>query len=191
MKEKILQSLRKIEQDNNIKVLFACETGSRAWGFASPDSDYDVRFIYMHNKDWYLSLNEQKDSIELMLDNGELDITGWDLRKSLRLLKKSNISLFERFKSPEIYLNNNLFISELNDISDNYFSSISGMHHYLNMAKGFYEKCMENNTVKLKSYFYALRSALSCIWIMKNKSMPPIEFSKLIYLFTCTHLELY
>ena len=134
MKEKILQSLRKIEQDNNIKVLFACETGSRAWGFASPDSDYDVRFIYMHNKDWYLSLNEQKDSIELMLDNGELDITGWDLRKSLRLLKKSNISLFERFKSPEIYLNNNLFISELNDISDNYFSSISGMHHYLNMA---------------------------------------------------------
>ncbi|MEP7144556.1 MAG: nucleotidyltransferase domain-containing protein [Ferruginibacter sp.] len=99
--ENIKQILKEIEQMKNIKILYACETGSRAWGFPSPDSDYDIRFIYMHERDGYLSLNQRKDTIEWM--DGDLDITGWDLRKSLVLLQKSNVPLIERFQSPIEY----------------------------------------------------------------------------------------
>ena len=98
MKEKIKQYLKEIEQRKNIKILFACETGSRAWGFPSPDSDFDIRLIYRHKKSWYLSLNEKKDTIELMADNNELDLSGWDLKKSLTLLSKSNPPLLEKIQ---------------------------------------------------------------------------------------------
>lgn len=97
----IPQIVRKIAADKNITLLYACETGSRAWGFPSPDSDYDVRFIYMHERDWYLSLNQHKDTVEYI--DGDLDITGWDLKKCLALLKKSNVPLIERFQSPIEY----------------------------------------------------------------------------------------
>ena len=101
MINKIKHYLTKIEQDKDIKILLACETGSRAWGFASPDSDFDIRIIYLHKKDWYLSLNELKDSIDMMFENNDIDITGWDLRKSLKLLRKSNAALLERTKQKE------------------------------------------------------------------------------------------
>jgi len=82
--DNIREMLQQIAQQNQIKILYACETGSRAWGFTSPDSDYDVRYIYMHERDWYLHLGERKDILEVM--QGALDVTGWDLRKSLKLL---------------------------------------------------------------------------------------------------------
>jgi uncharacterized protein len=96
--ENIRHILNEIAQKKNVKILYACETGSRAWGFPSPDSDFDVRFIYMHERDWYLSLGQRKDTIEYM--ERDLDITGWDLKKSLTLLKKSNAPVIERFQSP-------------------------------------------------------------------------------------------
>ena len=103
MDKKIKKYLKNIEEKFDITILLACETGSRAWGFPSPDSDYDVRLIYKHKRDWYLSLAEEKDTIELMLDNNEIDISGWDIRKTLRLLWKSNPPLLERIQSPIIY----------------------------------------------------------------------------------------
>ncbi|HAN77121.1 MAG TPA: hypothetical protein DCQ31_04775 [Bacteroidales bacterium] len=81
MEHKINSYLTEIEVANDIEILLACETGSRAWGFPSPDSDYDVRLIYKHKTDWYLSLTEPKDSIELMLDDNLIDISGWELRR--------------------------------------------------------------------------------------------------------------
>ena len=90
MEEKIKKYLSDLEKEKAIEILLACETGSRVWGFPSPDSDFDVRIIYKHEKDWYLSLTEEKDTIEYFLENNEIDISGWDLRKSLRLLWKSN-----------------------------------------------------------------------------------------------------
>ncbi|MCI5056122.1 MAG: nucleotidyltransferase domain-containing protein, partial [Flavobacteriales bacterium] len=93
MKERIQEEINLLAKAREIKVILACETGSRVWGFASPDSDYDVRMIYVKPLDWYLKLNEGKDTLEVMLDDGELDITGWELRKTLRLLKKSNAAL--------------------------------------------------------------------------------------------------
>lgn len=91
MREEILKRLTDIEGEEDVKIFYACESGSRAWGFPSADSDYDVRFLYRHPEEWYLSvdLEEKRDVIERPI-NDDLDISGWDLRKALKLLRKSN-----------------------------------------------------------------------------------------------------
>lgn len=180
MKEKIKNYLDKIEKDKNIQILWACETGSRAWGFPSPDSDYDVRLIYVQQMDWYLNLVEQKDTIEIMLDNREVDISGWDLRKSLRLLWKSNPPLLERIQSPIIYKSNDLFITALRKIAQDCYSKIATIHHYLNMAKKCFGEVKDTKQYKLKKLFYALRTATACKWILEKEGIPPIVFSKMM-----------
>ena len=180
MKEQIKGYLTQIEQERNVKILSACETGSRAWGFPSPDSDYDVRMIYVHPADWYLTLSERKDTIERMLEDNELDITGWDLRKTLRLLWKSNPPLLERIQSPILYKFEEEFLAEINELARNCYSRIATLHHYLSMARKGYEEVTSNEAFKLKKFFYALRSATVCQWILKREDIPPIEFSKLL-----------
>lgn len=100
MKAKILQRLSEIESKYDVKVLLAVESGSRAWGFASKDSDYDVRFVYMHKKDWYLCLIEGRDVIEELDSDGVLDMAGWDIRKALILMGKGNCAFAEWLNSP-------------------------------------------------------------------------------------------
>jgi len=180
MKLIILEHLKRIEKEKGIHILLACETGSRAWGFPSPDSDFDVRLIYVHKKDWYLSLSEKKDSIDLMLDNNNIDISGWELRKSLRLLRKSNASILERIQSPILYKYDELFLDEINRLAFTQYSKIATMHHYLSMAKKFFTDLKLQDKYKLKKLFYALRSATACKWIIENDEIPPIEFEKMI-----------
>lgn len=180
MNKKIDKYLKQIEADKDIKILLASETGSRAWGFPSPDSDFDIRLIYVHKKDWYLSLTEEKDSIEMMLDNNEIDITGWDLRKTLRLLQKSNPPLLERIQSPIIYNSDTNFLNEINKLAKQQYSRISTIHHYLSIAKKKLNEIQQKNEYKLKSFFYALRSATVCKWILEKEDIPPIEFQKII-----------
>ncbi|WP_298952235.1 nucleotidyltransferase domain-containing protein [uncultured Nonlabens sp.] len=180
MTKKIIQYLERIEAERNIKILLACETGSRAWGFPSPDSDFDIRIIYVHTKDWYLSLNEKKDSIELMFENNDIDITGWDLRKSLRLLQKSNPPLLERIQSPIIYKCDKTFVADINKIAYSQYSRIATIHHYLSMAKKFLEELKQHDEFKLKKFFYALRSATACKWILEKEELPPIVFQEMI-----------
>jgi predicted nucleotidyltransferase len=180
MKEKIEYTLNKIEKDYGVKVLYACETGSRAWGFPSPDSDYDVRMIYMHEPDWYLSLSERKDTIEMMLEDGDLDITGWDLRKSLRLLWKSNGAMLERIQSPIVYLEKDGFSSKMRASAEQCFSPIAAMYHYLGMAKNSFAEVESKPEVKLKKLFYSLRATLACRWILEKGTIPPIVFTKMV-----------
>ncbi len=180
MEEKIRKYLIELEKEKGITILLACETGSRAWGFPSPDSDYDVRVIYMHEKDWYLSLSEGKDTIELFLENNEIDISGWDLRKSLRLLGKSNPPLLERIQSPIIYKVNDDFLEGIHTLAKTMYSRIATMHHYLSMAKKIYEDLSTSEEYKLKKFFYALRSSVACLWILEREEMPPIEFGKML-----------
>lgn len=180
MEKQILQQLDAIEQQYGVSILLACETGSRAWGFPSPDSDYDVRFIYMHPLEWYLSIDDKKDTIEYM--EGDLDLVGWDIRKSLRLFRKSNAALFERLQSPFIYRQQGDFRKQLNRLAPDYFSCRAGLHHYLSMAWKYYKACAEEEEVKLKSFFYMLRTALASLWIVEKQSIPPLAFGELITL---------
>lgn len=143
MEEKIKKHLADLEQEKGIEILLACETGSRAWGFPSPDSDFDVRIIYKHEKKWYLSLVEEKDTIELFLENNELDITGWELRKSLRLLWKSNPALLERIQSPIIYKVNTDFLEGITMVAQAAYSRIATIHHYSSMAKNLYAELLQ------------------------------------------------
>jgi len=178
MKNVILDKLKAVEDEYKITILFACESGSRAWGFASPDSDYDVRFIYAHRKDYYLSIDDQRDVIELPI-NDLLDINGWGLRKALKLLRKSNGPLFEWFQSPVVYQANSLFKSEMQGLMKYCFTPRAMMHHYLSMANNVVDNDLLGSEVKLKKYFYALRPVLASLWIVERNDVPPMEFSKL------------
>ena len=178
MKEKILQKLQEIERDKNVKILYSVESGSRAWGFASPDSDYDIRFIYKHEPEYYLSLWEKPDIIEFMTAD-DLDGSGWDIAKALKLLAKSNAPLIEWLFSPVVYYQDDAFIKQLQALANDCFSPIATLHHYLGTTKNFMEVC-EQEEVKLKSYFYALRTALAGRWIIEKNTFPPVDFSELL-----------
>nr|WP_321233846.1 nucleotidyltransferase domain-containing protein [uncultured Psychroserpens sp.] len=180
MKTKILEKLSEIERDKNIEILFAVESGSRAWGFESPDSDYDIRFVYKHKKAFYLNLWEQKDTIEFMTED-DLDGNGWDLKKALKLLAKSNASFLGWLFSPIIYRVDDTIISDLQLLANNNFNPVSGFYHYHSMSKGFLDK-VSSEDVKLKSFFYALRSALCAHWIVKKETVPPVLFSEVLSL---------
>ncbi len=173
------QRLKHIEEDRNVRIRYACESGSRAWGFASPDSDYDVRFLYTHPLEWYLGVTEKRDTIDIM--DGDFDAVGWELRKSLRLLKKSNVPAIEHLFSPIRYKGDHEWVSELRGIAKECFSPVASMYHYLSMSKKYEEK-LSGSTIKLKSLFYALRTALAGTWILEYKTIPPVVFSKMLSL---------
>ncbi len=173
----IPEKLDEIEKRENIRILHCIESGSRAWGFASPDSDFDVRFIYVRPKDYYLHLEQGRDVIEWQLD-ATLDINGWDLQKALRLLHKSNPTLFEWNNSPIVYKTTPEWQMVANVIS-HYFQQKSGLHHYLSAAKSNYREYLHGETVRLKKYFYVLRPILACRWILDKTTPPPMLFSEL------------
>ncbi len=178
MTERIHHYLQQLEQEKDIHILLACETGSRAWGFPSPDSDFDVRLIYVHRMDWYLSVDDRKNTLERMYEGNELDITGWELKKSLQLLRKSNAALLERIQSPIIYRADNVFLEAIKTVAQQQYSRIGTIHHYWSMAKKIIESIEADQQYKLKSFFYVLRTVCVCQWILEREDLPPIEFSK-------------
>jgi uncharacterized protein len=185
MNDEIISKLNDIEKEYDVKILYAVESGSRAWGFESVDSDYDVRFIYMHPNDWYISIenkqsfsSNKRDVIEYMKD--ELDFSGWDIRKALQLYKKSNPPLYEWLNSPTIYLEKGSLARELRKLMPQFYSPVSGMYHYLSMAQGNYRNYLKGDIVRVKKYFYVLRPIFVCMWIEIYKSQPPVEFMKLV-----------
>jgi predicted nucleotidyltransferase len=175
MRDEILAALRSIEAEAQVRVLLAVESGSRAWGFASPDSDYDVRFVYVHEPAWYLTVFESRDVIEKMLP-GELDVSGWDLRKSLRLFSKCNLALNEWLGSPVVYSETSEFRSELRALIPMFFNPTRATHHYRSMAKQALSNLTSENQISIKKLLYAARALLACRWIRQYKSQPPTEF---------------
>ncbi len=178
IKETIQLKLDEIQQKEHIRILHCVESGSRSWGFASPDSDFDVRFVYIRRKNDYLQLQEIRDVIEWEV-NDVYDICGWDLQKYLRLLHKSNPTCFEWANSKEIYRTSPEW-EQISAVLPDYFQKRPMMHHYLNMAKANYRKFFTNDIVKLKKYFYVLRSLLSCQWVSDRNTAPPMPFVELI-----------
>ena len=171
------ETLRKIESEYNVKVLYAAESGSRAWGFASPDSDFDVRFVYCRLEDSYLLLEQPRDVIELPIDD-TWDVSGWDLQKALRLLAKSNPSLYEWFRSPICYWDTG-FSGRIRPLLERYYSARHLFYHYISMAGNNARTLSGSETVKPKSYFYVLRPLLACRWIRELGTLPPIPFAEL------------
>lgn len=173
--------LDELSTQHNIRILYACESGSRAWGFASRDSDYDVRFIYARDVDWYLSVDieDRSDVIDLPIDD-LLDVGGWDLRKAINLMRKSNSPLLEWLGSPVVYEHSQGFLPEFTELAEKNFSPIASAFHYLSMARKNAESVWASDQVKLKKYFYLLRPLLALRWLEIRKSRVPTEFSKML-----------
>ena len=171
------QKLREIEQKYRVTVLYAAESGSRAWGFASPDSDFDVRFIYKRPREDYLRLDPPRDVIELPVDD-TWDVVGWDLDKTLRLLHKSNPGLYEWLGSPVCYLDTG-FSARIAPLMQSSFSERKMLWHYLGMARVNKLRNLRGETVRPKKYLYVLRPLLACRWILDRHCAPPVPFSAL------------
>ena len=180
MDARIEQKLKAVESSEEVKILYACESGSRAWGFASSDSDYDVRFLYVRPEEWYLSidLERKRDVIELPIEDS-LDIKGWDIRKTLTLLQKSNPPLLEWLGSPIVYSEVRSVTERLRELAEVCFSPTSCMYHYLRMAEGNYRNYLTGERIIHKKYFYVLRPLLAVQWMEKGKGRVPTEFAVL------------
>ena len=174
----IRQKLKEIEEKENVKIMFAVESGSRAWGFASNDSDCDVRFVYIRPLKDYLHLEKTNDMINWQLDN-IFDINGWDLKKALQLLHDSNPTIFEWLFSPIIYQGSVAF-EQLKSISKDYYSKKKSLYHYWHMANNNYQAYLQDDIIRIKKYFYVIRPLLAAKWIIDKKSQPSMLFSELV-----------
>ncbi len=178
---RIAASLDAIERDEDVVVLLAVESGSRAWGFPSVDSDYDVRFVFAHRPTWYLSidLEHRRDVIEQTIDD-TLDVSGWDIRKALRLFRKSNPPLLEWLQCPIRYRERSSFAERLRSLLPDFYSPRASFHHYSHMARGNYREYLHGETVWRKKYLYVLRPLLAMLWIESGRGPIPIEFQRLV-----------
>jgi hypothetical protein len=179
MIETIQEHLQAIEHQEQVTIFYACESGSRAWGFPSADSDYDVRFLYVHPTPWYLSIAAKREVIEYP-EHTPLDISGWELRKALRLFRKSNPPLFEWLGSPLVYLERGTIAAQLRELAARYYSPKACIYHYLHMAQGNYREYLRGAEVWIKKYFYVLRPLLAIQWIEQGKGVAPTAFGTLL-----------
>jgi predicted nucleotidyltransferase len=185
MDEQVVQEIKRrlltLEEAEEIIILLAVESGSRAWGFESTDSDYDVRFIYVRRPETYLTivLELQRDVIERpILD--EIDLSGWDIRKALKLFQKSNPPLLEWLQSSLVYMERFSFAGKLRGLLPTYYSPRNCFHHYFHMARGNIREYLRGDIVWRKKYFYVLRPLLALRWLELGLGPVPMEFSKLV-----------
>jgi predicted nucleotidyltransferase len=173
---RIQADLDRIERDERVRILFAVESGSRAWGFPSPDSDFDARFVYVREPDWYVSITPGRDVIELPID-GDFDVNGWDIRKALFLLLKPNPVLLEWLSSPIRYRWNADVCVQLLAFAKRTAHAQACLHHYLSVSRRLWNEFVEGREdVNLKKYFYILRPALCIAWIRERAGeIPPMS----------------
>lgn len=171
--------LDRIEARHGVRIVYACESGSRAWGFASPDSDYDIRFLFVRPEKDYISVWEQADTIELPLEN-ELDAGGWDLRKAARLLGKSNGALVEWLHSPVVYRCDPGFRDRWQSTANAVFSPKASREHYMGLARQMVLGKLQAEKVRAKDYLYALRAVLCARWVADGNGIPPVPFDELV-----------
>ena len=183
VRAEILRRFRRAEEEHDVKVLLAVDSGSRPWGFESPNSDYDARFIYIHRRDRYLSvgLEEKRDVIEYPIVD-DIDLNGWDVRKALRLFWKSNPAFVEWVQSPIVYAEQGGFAARVRALMPDVYYCASGVYHYRSMARTTFQAHLRGDVVKMKKYFYVLRPLLAVRWLERYRAAPPIEFAKLLHL---------
>lgn len=181
VRAEIMRRLRGAQAEHGVHILYACESGSRAWGFASPDSDYDVRFIYAHPAEWYLAfdVDQRRDVIEYPIED-EIDCSGWDLRKAMHLFMRSNGALLEWLKSPIRYIESGPFAARMRGLETQAVNLRALCYHYSHMARGNARGYLVRDRVRLKKYLYALRPLLAIRYIEARQRPPPIEFRRLV-----------
>ena len=181
IRDEISSTLSAIEREQGVHILYACESGSRAWGFPSADSDYDVRFIYVRPLNWYLSydVERRRDVIEMPIE-GEIDCNGWDLRKTMTLFAKTNGALLEWLNSPIVYCERGSLAADLRALSERALNPLALCHHYLSMARNNRREYKGSEVIKLKKYFYVLRPLLAVRHIEKHRVPPPMLFEQLV-----------
>lgn len=178
--ETITNILRQLEEGHRFRILFAAESGSRAWGFASPDSDYDIRIIYVPEESFYWSLEEKPcDTFEAMLP-GELDLSGWELRKTLRLFAGCNLALNEWLNSPIVYRADTWFQQNITALLPDYFNPVKAVHHYLAMSEHGFADLAPDGSIAIKKLFYGLRGLFAAAWADRFRTMPPTEFRTML-----------
>ena len=181
MEDIIKKRLFELAEEKNIKILFACEAGSRAWGFPSKDSDYDVRFIYCHPVNWYLSLSENKrDTIEWMSEDRQLDFVGWDIKKFLVHLRKSNPNIIEWLYSPIVYHERVTILPVLQHHATKAFNRVAVHYHYLSMAKNNFRRWLVTDRVRFKKYLYVLRPLMALNYISQFDTPVPVNYFELV-----------
>jgi len=175
----VKRRLRAIEAENDVRILLAVESGSRAWGFESPDSDYDVRFIYVRPRDWYLQLERGRDVIETQIDL-PWDINGWDITKALGLMLKSNAVVLEWLTSPIVYTKDAVATDMLRVFADEVLQPSALQHHYRRLAVRHWDEFIAGrNEVARKKYLYALRPALMLMQLRLQGGVPPMSLPAL------------
>lgn len=180
MKTQISRELSRIEVQKMVRIFYACESGSRAWGFASKDSDYDVRFLYMHPPEWYLCINVERKRDVIERKSNALDLSGWDLRKALQLFRKSNPPLLEWLQSPIVYKDALGIADAMRNLLPTCYSPKACMYHYYHMAENNFRVYLKGPSVWIKKYLYVLRPILAIRWIEKDIGPVPMEFDKLL-----------
>jgi hypothetical protein len=172
-RDRILADLRRVERSEGVRILFAVESGSRAWGFPSPDSDHDVRFVYVGDLDRYLRLDMGRDVVELPID-GLFDVNGWDLRKALTLLLKPNPVVLEWLSSPIRYRWDDDLCGRLRAIGTRASFASACVRHYASLARKLHAKhVVGRDAVNLKKYLYVVRPALCLAWLRTRPEVPP------------------
>lgn len=179
IREQVLHKLRAVESEHDVRVLYACESGSRGWGFASPDSDYDVRFIFVRTAREYLRVTPARDVIE-EVPGPVFDVNGWDVRKALHLLAKGNATLVEWLSSPVVYRQDERFVARLRDVAAAVYQPVRSFHHYHAMARGNFREYLQGEQVRAKKYLYVLRPLLAARWVLQRPEAPPMAFESLV-----------
>jgi predicted nucleotidyltransferase len=181
VRQHVARALDEVAREHHVRILYAAESGSRAWGFGSPDSDFDVRFIYAHEPAWYLSLTDKRDVLERPLDAHLLDLAGWDVRKAMRLLLKSNPALYEWFVSPIVYADDGVFRAAAQQVFEAHASPRALAAHYWSIARGQWAREIDGrDQVKLKKYFYVVRPLLSMLSVIEHSRAPPMDIGHLL-----------
>lgn len=173
--------LVRVASEDGVRLLMAVESGSRAWGFPSPDSDYDVRFIYIRPRRDYLALRPVRDVIERPIVD-EIDLNGWDIRKALGLMLKHNAVLSEWIESSIRYIADDPIVAPLQELVDRFFNPGGYAKHYASLGRHNVERWgTSEGSMKVKRYFYALRPALSVRALRLDPSRrPPMQLQKLM-----------
>ena len=170
--------LNELVVQHGVRIICAIESGSRCWGFPSPDSDFDVRFVYAHAPEWYIQLSPERDVIELPV-NEVLDISGWDVRKAMNLANGGNSVIQEWLISPLVYREDEVLAPALREMVARTFNAKATFHHYRAMAQNMIP-ALDEEQVKLKRFFYISRATLSALWVWRKCSMPTVVFPDLL-----------